>query len=238
MINVLVALRMHFERINYHQNKEPKYLPLEEECYQQYSAEPNGNNTFKKALSEGKKIGIGPRDVLGIYLYSSNQVYGPLNHFLRVDYMKEDAEKDKQYLPMTGWIARSTKKAEPYRGVTWRGVGKIDLKKALNLDKHCPPVEGQDPEYRDKFIIFTNFTSSSKDEKVARNFLNKKESCNSLLKIIVNKGHQIERFSEFEDEKEVLIMPFTYFIINNYNLEGPIQTAELEEIPMPETNSN
>jgi hypothetical protein len=36
----------------------------------------------------------------------------------------------------------------------------------------------------------------------------------------------------------VLILPFTYFIINKYNLEGAIQTAELEEIPMPETNSN
>jgi hypothetical protein len=39
VINVLVALRMHFERINYHLNKEPAYSQKEQECYEQHEAE-------------------------------------------------------------------------------------------------------------------------------------------------------------------------------------------------------
>jgi hypothetical protein len=124
-----------------------------------------------KGVKEGKKIGLNNKDVMGIYIYSTNKVYSPLNYYLRVDYMKNDPEKDDQYLPLAGWIARSTKKAEPYRGVTYRGIGNIDLKKALNLDVHCPQVEGNNADYRDKFIIFTNFTSTSKVESEARRFL-------------------------------------------------------------------
>lgn len=100
---------------------------------------------------------------MGIYLYTTDVLYRELNTYLRDDYVKDDAVKEEQFLPMAGWIARGTKKAQSYRGITHRGVRNIDIRKALNLDKYHPEFEGDLGEFRDKFIIFTNFTSTSKE---------------------------------------------------------------------------
>lgn len=36
VVNVLVALRMHFEKINYHINKEPAFRGKDKELYEKY----------------------------------------------------------------------------------------------------------------------------------------------------------------------------------------------------------
>ncbi len=77
-------------------------------------------------------------EVLAIYLYTTNVLYKDVNGFLRDHYINNLSEQEKDILPKAGWISRGVRRAQTYRGIGYRGVGGIDLKKALNLDRHYP----------------------------------------------------------------------------------------------------
>jgi ribosomal protein L15E len=65
---------------------------------------------------------------------------------------------------MLSWISKSVSKANKYRGVVYRGIKNIDLKRALGLNKRKQLINDSEDEktrYRDKFILFTSFTSTS-----------------------------------------------------------------------------
>jgi hypothetical protein len=88
-----------------------------------------------------------------MYLYTCNDIFKDLNNFLRVGFSQEILENERKFLPLAGWICKSSKKAEIYRGIVYRGIGNMDIEKAFQLSK--------EEMEKDRFIVFTAFTSAS-----------------------------------------------------------------------------
>jgi hypothetical protein len=58
-----------------------------------------------------------------------------------------------------------------------------------------------------------------------------------LLTIKTKSGKSIKKYSQFQEEEEVLIYPFTSFLITDFNSESDPQTATLVEMPVPSFTS-
>lgn len=77
-----------------------------------------------------------------------------------------------------------------------------------------------------------SFTSSSANINVSKQFIG---ICGSIFHINCLTGRNISAFSFFPNEEEVLLLPFTYFIVDKMESQGDIDEVWVSEIPTPIT---
>lgn len=153
-------------------------------------------------------------EVMGIYSYTTNDIYRKLNSTLR----RGKAADKKKYMPTAEIIISGLKKLPEYKGE----VVRFERKKSVNSWG-----EG-------KVKTFKAFTSSSK----------KKGFCwsgNTKLIIKSKTGRFIGMMSRFKNEQEVLFLPKTKFKVlkrtkatkdasPNCNDEATLNVIEMEEV--------
>ena len=63
---------------------------------------------------------------------------------------------------------------------------------------------------KNETIVLSNFTSTSKNIHTAASFSNE---AGAILTFICKSGKNIEKYSKYSNEEEILILPWSHFII-------------------------
>ena len=139
-----------------------------------------------------------------IYTLQENEKNNSFYKILNDELRSGEPEKIIPHLDIIAYIEREIKNKEllSYKGNAYRGTILTE-----DLIKKLEPG---------KIMFNSSFWSSSKDIKIAENFLSYSEKANTLINIYTE-GNNIdvdsENISYFKKEKEVLFIPFTPFKI-------------------------
>ncbi|XP_043090263.1 NAD(P)(+)--arginine ADP-ribosyltransferase 2-like [Puntigrus tetrazona] len=160
--------------------------------------EIDNSGDFKIAWKKGNEFVRTPNDkhltknhLIAIYVYSDTNIYKPFNHDTRRAKKLYEKRKYKWYslhFLLTDAI-QILKKTQNSCYDTYRGTKAEFDKKLLN-----------------KTVRFGQFTSSSRDQEIARRF--GKVSC---FEIYTCKGAYVAEYSKLPREEEVLIPPYETF---------------------------
>lgn len=154
-----------------------------------------------------------------ILVYSCNSVYKQLNGYLRLLEATKTAQtgSTKEFI-FTSCLIQTLKKLANFVGVTHRGVRDFRFS---TLKFKVGDV-----------FNWKSFTSSSASLEVSMKFIGK---CGSIFHINCLSGRDISAFSFYPKEEEVLLLPFTYFIVDRMETQSDIEEVWISEMPTPVT---
>ena len=161
----------------------------------------NHYNIYKKLKKE---------EVMGIYSYTTNDIYRKLNSVLRKGSKATAADK-KKYKPIVKIINSGLSKLPKYKGKVVRFEKKKSVSRFISAMKKGTPK------------LFKAYTSSSKKKKFCW-------SGNVKMVITSKNGRYIAPMSAYKSEEEVLFAPGTKFKITKVkkvkkNADGSIPNA-------------
>jgi len=160
-------------------------------------------------------------ETVAIHLYTQEwpehtcSLYYVLNAQLR----SKDRSMIKPFFPYIKILLTGLTKLDKTPGITYRGVG-------LNLSN--------DYTIGDK-IQWWSFTSTTTDGNACQNFLEKSPE-RTLFRLDQKSGVNIQKFSNFPDESEILLCPMTVLVKNKFVVVKGLLMVELEEIGNPLVN--
>eukprot|EP01084_Bolivina_argentea_P309002 534444_1 len=150
-------------------------------------------------------------DISALTCYSTNEVYVPLNESLR-------ARSDK-WAPFCGCLLSGLNKLPFVWENLYRGISSDTLKK--NLDKYKVGA----------ILRWDSFSSTSCDLSVAEDYA---EETGTIFEIEHGfRGRDIELFSAYPTEKEILFSISSHFIITKIYKRDKRNIITLKEIPFP-----
>jgi len=95
------------------------------------------------------------------------------------------------------------------------GLNKLDNTEAVVYRAIDKPLSQLSNRYKlGSKICWVSFTSTSLDMNIMKNFMNKSKTEGTFMQINVTEGKNISEFSLFPDEKELLLLPNSYFSVN------------------------
>ncbi|XP_065108665.1 NAD(P)(+)--arginine ADP-ribosyltransferase 1-like isoform X1 [Paramisgurnus dabryanus] len=142
----------------------------------------------------GPKDNLQRNHLIAISVYTGDKVFSKFNEDVRTDKQKYKDNKYKWY-SLHFWLTQAIqtlKKKQKGRKFTFRGTN-------VKFDG-----------VKNKEIRFGQFTSSSLDRKVTMDFGN--QSC---FEIETYHGADVSKYSQFPNQKEVLIPPYETFKVTN-----------------------
>ncbi|CAD8079308.1 unnamed protein product [Paramecium sonneborni] len=147
--------------------------------------------------------------IIALRLNTSNLIYRELNNDLRTS----DYQNWKKYLKC---LMEGLRYMQFYRGVAYRGI-----KNYQNTQEY----------QKGKTIQWSGVSSISLNYQIAENFSNNK---GMIFQVDFISAKNIENISIFEREQELIMYPFSAFVINEVqdNLNKPIFVT-MTELPLP-----
>ena len=207
--------------------------------------EQNQEQLLESFFTFDIKKDINALDKLIIKEYTKNTFYGDLNKWLM-------NSKMNSYETVAYFTARLMYSLNNYglNNQMYYKSNKSEVRRGIKLPYSCLlPYE----RAKGKYILLSGFTSTSLDEKQARNFSGRNQTKEqyktklifSVIYIITNNykekwipnGVNIEKESVFKTEKEILYQPFSFYYVrdvqidlNNYKADIYLETIGKYEI--------
>jgi len=160
--------------------------------------------------------GLDADEAGALWLYTAESDFYPtLNRLLRT----RDRSALKPFFPYLQLMLTARSKLPKYTGSVWRGVKDVDLR-----DKYP----------KDKEVWWWAFSSTTKQLHMLTNtkFLGTSGVRTVFMIEIVN-GVDLQRYSAFQDEAEVLLYPGTKFkVVDAMDMGGDLFQVHLKELPL------
>jgi len=179
-------------------------------------------NSFLKNKTENPN-NLDNEEILAVSIYTydlylnqgkrEENFYFQLNRMLRKR-SSQDFGKWRGYLY---YLQNALDKIDTFKGTVYRGIP----------EEHVDSIQTEYTE--DRPIFWSGYTSSTPDIDVAKNFANEK---GIILKIKINNGKVIKKYSYITQEDEVLIRPNSKFIVKKalYKGDDDYYYVELKEM--------
>ena len=140
--------------------------------------------------------GLSVDEIAAINLYTQDAVYPTLNEHLRA----QDREELKPFFPYLALLLTALMKLPSVpKCVVYRGVKGVDL-------RSLHPIE--------ETVVWFNFSSCTTDGKVASSFLGP-SGPRTLFAVTVEHGKDIQQYSSYKGEKEILVVAGTPMVVEN-----------------------
>lgn len=141
-----------------------------------------------------------------ILVYTCNSVYKELNNYLRcLEASSSMTTNQTKEFVFACALIQALKQLRNFVGATHRGIKDF----RFSTLRYQP---GQ-------VFNWKSFTSTSTDAFVSKKFVGK---CGSIFHINSLTGRDISEFSFYKNEGEVLLLPFTYFIVDKIETKDDI----------------
>jgi hypothetical protein len=161
---------------------------------------------------------ISEEQAIAVSLYTSNAIYKRLNQAFRL----VDCAALAKLASLASPLIQGVRSLPRYVGKVYRGV--VLKESATHFLVHS-------------VLIWHGFTSASKSESKARNFLklSKSKSTDEKMQRVMfhihsKSGREIDELSFYPQEEEVVFRPATYFRIMSIQQDGDILLIEVVEI--------
>ena len=190
----------------------------------------------KGKLDEFEAPGLTPEDVSAIYCYTYEwdskrfgdleSPYRKLNNSLSIDRSNAGLKKTRGFLFLLLVTLRKLPRYTPVNGVLYRGI-RVHVQTEADPDfpRRKPYAAGNEK-------VWWTFTSTTEDLEATRIFIGESES---TLFTISGKpwGYDISMFSDFPDEKEILLEPERKLKVTGVAREGNIIAVNAEMVKTP-----
>ena len=187
-------------------------------------------------LEEFDAPGLAPEDVAAIFCYTyewdserfgdAESPYRKLNNSLSIDRNNRSLKKTRGFLFLLLQALRKLPHYTPVNGVLYRGI------RAHIQTEADPEFPNRNPYAAGNEKVWWTFTSTTDDLEATKRFIGENES---TLFTVSGKpwGYDISMFSDFPDEKEILLEPERKLKIASVTREGNVISVDAEMVKTP-----